>query len=136
MELKNFITETLKQIINGVEEAQKDVQNNGAYINPTDIVNDNLSSITINDKKIRVSNINFEVEVSTIDESDTTKGVGVYIANFGIGGKQKDNDKAISTNKISFVVPIAFSTIQYDENNTPTPSIYMTGGSQRRNNQY
>lgn len=136
MELKNFITETLKQIINGVEEAQKDVQNNGAYINPTDIVNDNLSSITINDKKIRVSNINFEVEVSTIDESDTTKGVGVYIANFGIGEKKKDNDKAISTNKISFVIPIAFSTVDYDDNNTPRQDLFVSGGFQRRNTHY
>ena len=128
MELKEFTKQTLLQIIEGVKEAQVDGLNLGAIINPINIISqdNNINFITLNDNNTVVNNVNFEVEVSTIDETNKDKGAGIFVGHFKLGANVNDIDKTSALNKISFVVPVALPTIDYNENNTP-PQFHFGG---------
>ncbi|MCY1635063.1 hypothetical protein [Marinifilum sp. D737] len=101
MELKDFVKNTLVEITNGIKEAQKATEENGAIINPNfgkaymrdDISNDN--------KHI----IDFKVAVTTTDESNA--GAGIHVASlFKAGGDIKEINSSVST--ICFKVPVIF----------------------------
>lgn len=135
MELKQYVKETLLQIIDGVKEAQEEALEKGAIINPVNIRGGNATNeyININDNSVCVNNIDFEVEISTTDETNTTTGVGIYVAGLGLGTKNNDKGKNLATNKLAFSVPTTLPTIEYDENNTP---LSFSVGTLKRNNIY
>jgi hypothetical protein len=133
MELKQYVKETLLQIIDGVKEAQEEALKKGAIINPVNIRGGNATNVYINDNSVCVNNIDFEVEISTTDETNTTTGVGIYVAGLGLGTKNNDKGKNLATNKLAFSVPTTLPTIEYDENNTP---LSFPVGKMKRNNVY
>lgn len=135
MELKQYVKETLLQIIDGVKEAQTDALDKGAIINPVNIKGGSATDlyISVNNKNVCVNNIDFEVEVSTTDETNTSTGVGIYVAGLGLGTKNNDKGRNLATNKLAFSILATLPTIEYDENNTPFS--YSTGRI-RKNNIY
>ncbi len=135
MELKEFTKQTLLQIIEGVKEAQNEALVKDAYINPVNLYTnkDDNTYVKINDKNIQVTDVNFEVEVSTIDENEKEGGAGIFVGSFKIGTRKSDTDKAIATNKITFTVPLALPVAEYNANNTPLYQHVSVGSSNRRN---
>lgn len=135
MELKQYVKETLLQIIDGVKEAQEEALEKGAIINPVNIRGGNAANeyININDNSVCVNNIDFEVEISTTDETNTSTGIGIYVAGLGLGTKNNDKGRNLATNKLAFSVPTTLPTIEYNENNT---QFSISIGHTMRNNQY
>ena len=135
MELRKYIKEALLQIVDGVKEAQAEALEKGAIINPVNINGGSITNeyIDINDNSVRVNNIDFEIEVSTIDETNASAGVGIYVAGIGFGAKNNDKGSNLAKNKLTFSVPTTLPTAEYDENNTPFP---FSAGRTRTNNNY
>ena len=121
MELNEFITETLKQIIDGVKSAQEQIQYGYQIINPP------ISSKgkhEIKDPKVLgfhaahykgmvgdpikiVSSVEFDVAVATTKQSKSKRGVGIVVASIGAGTqKQKEQSDALQ-NRIKFIIPLA-----------------------------
>ena len=105
MNLQEFITETLKQIIDGVSDAQIHAKTKQAYINaPLNVQGPNLSNI---DRHYLPNQqmIEFDIAVTTTDLK-IFKVVWGYCLKLGIGyqGKKGSTDSEISRIKFSILI--------------------------------
>ena len=95
MELKDFIEETLKQIISGVRRAQESAIELGAKINPR------------GGSVVEMRNVHFDVAVSTSGGTEAKGGIGVFVVPGGSTGSQDQSDVASSSmSRIKFSVPV------------------------------
>jgi hypothetical protein len=108
MELKDFVSETLKQVMEGVKVAQKFSKESGGKINPKGIYTTSTTShpqlYTTDNELVQV--IEFDVAV-TATESDKAKGgIGIFVGAFGIGAQGESGNQNSAINRIQFKVPI------------------------------
>lgn len=99
MDLKDFVRDTLTQIIEGVTEAQSSTQE-GTSVNPVGhgaVPSPSWGHTPIQD-------VEFDVAVTTTEET----GAGGGITVFGVGVGAKMSDLSSSVSRIKFRVPVAF----------------------------
>lgn len=109
MELKDFIKETLVEIINGVKEAQKDIESTGAYINPmVSKSTDKISVAHYSGHTYTIYDVDFDIAVTASDSSGKKGGIGVFLGSVGAGTKAESNESNVFQNKIKFQVPISY----------------------------
>lgn len=108
MELKDFIKETILQIIAGVKNAQEEVIQFGAYVSPMFIKSDRLDTIVTTDgsKDVNVEVVNFDISVTESSSETGTKEDKIGISVIRAGGKNEKETENVSVNRISFSVPI------------------------------
>ena len=110
MKLEDYITESLKEIITGVRNAQTYAKEAGARINPNGMGINRMGQPYINYSSRDVGQTGQMVEfdvVVTISEGDQVKaGIGVFAGSFGIGTQGKTEANNIAVNRIKFTVPI------------------------------
>ena len=111
MELKEFIKETLTQIVEGISEAKKANENSIIDIAPMGLEHrggDTGAYHDKNNKNMNVNLVHFEVALKQNDNNEKTGGFGVFFAN--IGGKYGETDKKgnESITSIKFSIPILF----------------------------
>lgn len=109
MNLKDFVSETLTQIIEGVKDAQEKARKYNGRVNP-DIwrTPDNLSKENIvetSDGKL-VQIIDFNIALTVLKEDDNKTGVGIFVGGLGIGTQNHSNSENGSVSNVKFKVPI------------------------------
>lgn len=100
MELKEFITNTLSEIAQGVADAKPLYKSLGGEINPKkhdSDAKDSYKSITI---------VNFEVALGQNTSDTNTKGIGVLFGMLSVGGDNVDKKSEQYATKIQFSVPV------------------------------
>jgi hypothetical protein len=109
MKLQEFVKETLREIIAGVQEAQTYAATTGARINPDeDHARANTSYIDTSDGGIApIKEIDFDVAVTSTDTTEAQAGAGIFVAALGIGAKGKSDTLNSCVSRIKFSVPIA-----------------------------
>jgi len=117
MKLKDFITETLKEIIDGVKGAQQHAAEAGGAINPTGLLYFEGSSQAIQHKKTsRIGqDIEFDIEVAAVEEEKTKGGAGIFIGSIGLGLQGQSGAENRSVNRIKFKIPVIFPKMEYKE---------------------
>ena len=111
MELKDFVKETLSQIVAGVEAAQTEVRDCGGLVNPAyrpRKKEPSASHFGELDHGQNIFLIDFDVAVTVLEESGTEAKVKLNVVSLlglGAGGESSNSNSA--TNKISFKVPLA-----------------------------
>ena len=119
MELKNFVSETISSIIDGVRIAQIEAEKNDALVNPGGLMRSisNVSSNALwdNSNNVYAQQISFDVAV-TVEENAGGKGSikilgGVINAEAGGNGSVKSGIE----NRVQFVVPV-FLPVQDTKN--------------------
>ncbi|WP_299108615.1 hypothetical protein [uncultured Tenacibaculum sp.] len=106
MELKKFIKQTLIEITNGVKEAQEEIKDSGAYINPEGFHSgENLQSGYRGEYR-HIQKIKMSVGVNVVENSEIKGGAGI-ISVFSLGLNGKVSDVNTVTNKIEFEIPIS-----------------------------
>jgi hypothetical protein len=107
MELKEFISNTLIQIVDGVKEAKEkcEVGNN---INPkiSRIGGDISKRSTRTDDFKVVQHVSFDVALTVEETEGSKEGVGVFIAAIGLGKENAESTQSSSVSRIKFEVPI------------------------------
>lgn len=100
MELKTFVAETIKEIIDGIAEAQDQVINRYNYSERgyVEIGNNSQHSISFD----------ISVTSSQSDDKEGKAGVFIKVVDFGAKSTSKSSDSA--TNRIHFNVPIVYPT--------------------------
>jgi hypothetical protein len=94
MELKEFITETLKQINDGLQDGSK-------FIN---------SKKGLGVKKDYI-NLSFDIAVTTVQDESTSGGAKISVASIlSAGGGKEKNLSSTNYSRIQFHVPIYIST--------------------------
>ncbi len=127
MDLKEFVSETLLSIINGVNDAQEKSKELGAFINPgglmrnTSNVSDN--SVWDNSTNNYAQPVTFDVAITAEDTAQAGAKVKVLSGILGgdIGGEK--GNKNVVASRIQFTVPILLPA--HDVEN---PNARKTGG--------
>ncbi|MBX3703619.1 MAG: hypothetical protein KF822_07590 [Steroidobacteraceae bacterium] len=110
MELKDFVSQSIVSIVEGVVSAQERTRAHGAFVNPTKLtrtitnIGENAIWNNLDNNIARL--VRFDVAV-TVEEGTTSAGkIGVVsgLLNLGSAGTSEDKSKAIS--RIAFDVPI------------------------------
>ena len=117
MDLENFISESLKQIIAGVRSAQEhaDQHPSGAAINPrgiTAIQKDSEGRRHPHDMitKLPIHQVEFDIAVTVTQSSHGKADGGLRIAalGIGIGGEKGSKDENSSVSRLKFTVPVVW----------------------------
>lgn len=115
MELKEFISEALVQIVAGIEDAQEKIETSNAEISPS--YNNRQQNIMeklnlIQSRKGNViQQVNFDIAVSATEGTGTKAGVGVLAGAFNLGASGSSNQENQTASRIKFAVPVTLPTI-------------------------
>lgn len=122
MDLKEFVTKTLVQIVEGVQAAQTTVltdalidPSSNALINPSSTEREGSRMVAGKDyKAVRfVHNVEFDVAVTVSSGSEAKGGAGLFVAAIGMGAQAQKSTENIAISRVRFEVPIAFPTSRY-----------------------
>lgn len=101
MELKDFITQTLDQVIGGIKAAQEG--EDGKLINARILGGVDAGGMLVNAGGLgMLTRVDFDVLVS----AETSGSGGAKLTVFGIGAEGAGEHKSASANRITFSVPI------------------------------
>jgi hypothetical protein len=116
MELKEFIEETLMQVVEGVKSAQEKALEFGACISPKGMRTDARSNYIHIGQNVDMplGQIDFEIALTSSDEKESKGGIGVMLAGIGIGGQERTDMKNVSITNIKFSVPVLLSCVDAD----------------------
>ncbi len=108
IELSQFVSDALSQIVEGIADAQKRAIDRGAVINPraSEIVSSR--AVGKGDYCRLVEDIEFDVAVTTAEGTKIAGKVGVLAAVMGAGIGAESTGQAQSISRIKFKIPIAF----------------------------
>ncbi|MFR0995647.1 MAG: hypothetical protein ACLSGQ_13665 [Parabacteroides distasonis] len=119
MELKDFISETLSQIIDGVTEVQAKYKEKNVLINPDKIEGSGgeyyisgRSSSHIHTTLIQ--NIEMDVAITATEGNENKVGIGVAKI-LNIGTSRETNAQNTTLSRIKFSIPVSLPTTSTDE---------------------
>jgi hypothetical protein len=110
MDLETYIAETLKQIVGGIITAQQSMKDKRTVINPHSIVES--GGLYCEGDKVHnprtVHIIHYEVSIGQMKGTETKGGIGVFLANVGIGAQGKTESTSNAINTIKFSIPVIY----------------------------
>ena len=113
MELKDFVSETLKQVMEGVKMAQNKAAEFGGTINPQGFL---ISEKSVPFRRGGVDLvgqvIEFDIVVSTHDTDKAKGGVGIFVGEIGVGVRGEAESQSTAVNRIQFSIPVYLPTQQ------------------------
>jgi len=121
MELQEFVSQTLKQIVDGTKTAQQHATGQGAKINPPDVSLagsegvQRLYAYAGHDGKIHtaeVQQVDFDVALTTAEEKEGKLGVGIFVAGIALGAKGQRDTSNVLVNRVKFSVPLGLPVSQ------------------------
>ncbi len=106
MELKEFISSTLCQIIDGIKDAQ---EKHDAFINPKQSRKGPTKEVYIQDEYGKpITDISFDIAVTAEDKSDAEGGAKISVMSLGFGGKMSETNLSKTASRIQFEIPICY----------------------------
>lgn len=105
MELKEFISDAITQICEGVKDAQERCNKVDAKINPPM----NGDSITDNPcmRYRKHSKVHFNITLQSFVDDKGKSGIGVLLASVSLGTAKENSQGSSSLTSVEFSVPIA-----------------------------
>lgn len=114
MQLKNFISETLSQLLEGVADAQARVQLSGGRVSPNvRTPNDSKALYGKTSDQLPVIFVDFDVSVEAQEGTGTKGGIGVVTGMFNLGSTGESRENRQSVNRIKFSIPVALPLQPY-----------------------
>ncbi len=113
MELKEFVAETLKQVVDGIIDAQEYTKPKGATINPRGMIQNPQVGLIVADNPTRPQPpipqmLEFDVAISVSEGKEAKAGIGVWAGAVGVGTQAKLEDGSLTVSRIKFSVPVLF----------------------------
>lgn len=105
MELKEFIKETVENIVEGVVAAQDVIAEKGAEINPRK-VQFRQNGEWNNYNSGMPHSVEFDVGLTSVDKSGSTEGIGVFLGGVSLGKKNDSGVEQTAITKIKFTIPL------------------------------
>lgn len=108
MDLKTFVAESLKQIAEGIKEAQ--AANTGALIAPRLTVSEKgIQTISgIRPNCFAPQRVTFDIAVSAVEKDTVEGGGGIRVMGFRAGADAQSVSQNTTVSRISFEVPISW----------------------------
>ena len=118
MNLKEFIKESIVQISQGITEAEDELQDSSAVVNPRHVATAKTDGVygymvSPDDTKHKyyraaVQSVDFDVAVYASESTGKKAGVGLMVGTVGIGAQGKEESGSRSESRIKFSVPVTF----------------------------
>ena len=107
MELREFISETISNVIFGIEDAREKIKGTDGKINPP-VMADGEISKSEDPQGREIEEIEFEISLKLEEKEGSKATIGVFSGIFGgsVEGKSASTNQAV--NKIKFSIPIVF----------------------------
>ena len=105
MELKDFIKETLEQIVDGVSNASESIKSKGGVINPSSMSFTKDGQYN-NFPHVMPSNVEFDVGLTATDKTGSTEGIGVFLGAINLGKKNEAGLETVAITRVKFTVPL------------------------------
>lgn len=101
MELKEFITQTLVQIQQGVQDAiaQQSTGANNGIINPVFSMYDSVG-------KEQIQKVEFDVAVTATDKSSGGGKAGIKVFSVELGGEGSKGSESSVASRVKFTIPL------------------------------
>lgn len=108
MKLKDFLKDTLVQIVDGVTEAENELRHKGASANP---VGGYFDQSAVGDRQWSFADgitetVEFDVALTNSEKDGTSQGIGVLLGGITLGAKGHTEETISSVTRIKFKVPI------------------------------
>lgn len=106
MELKDFVSEAIEQISQGIKDAGNVCAKDGVKINPEcRSVAEGIVGVKSEGNAIMLK---FHLGLCENSDSQNKKGIGVFLGNIGVGTNltDKNENKVVST--LDFSIPVVF----------------------------
>ncbi len=112
MELEDFVSESLKQIIDGVRTTPGRVAENGAKINPREVqfATQKYAGVWDKGSQALIQRIKYDVAVTSSEGTKKKGGIGVFFGTVGLGTGGESGVESNSASRIKFSVPIVLPT--------------------------
>src|SRR5262245_54599879 len=115
MELRDFVRETLTQIMDGVKSAQELQDGHGGEVNPSlwnrgssigveSVIEENKGMVSESRRMIEF--VQFDIAVVATEGTGTKGGIGVFVGAVGLGSQGESRHSSESQSRIQFRVPI------------------------------
>ena len=105
MELKDFIKETITQIVDGVVEAQVAIAKHGAEINPKKVQFKEAGQYNYHNSG-KPQMVEFDVGLTIIKKVGSADGVGVFLGAISLGKKNDEGSEHTAVSRIRFSLPV------------------------------
>lgn len=121
MDLKDFVKESLVQISKGIVEANQELQEIGAIINPLHVIVNSENSQAYGrtgtspnyHKNSRVvEKVEFDVAVVAEEGTQTKAGIKLSVATLGLNAGGQSNASDRSESRIKFTIPVVFPGVE------------------------
>ncbi len=108
MRLQKFISETLTQIIHGVEDAQNNIDSDSGRINPRIIGGSVIENgrEQLASESVETTPVSFDIAVLVDKGKTKDEGIGIVVASIGLGSRKKVEISDSSISRIKFEVPV------------------------------
>lgn len=109
MELRQFVSETLGQIVGGIKDAQENTDNEGALIVPAREGGSYHAQEELDHDGFihSIQAIDFDVAITTTEATGTKGGIGLFVGAVGLGTQGASDTSNQSVSRIKFTIPIA-----------------------------
>jgi hypothetical protein len=98
MQLRQFVKSTITDVFSAIMDAQKEMGKNYGNIAPA------RSGV----RREAIDTIEFDVVLASGDQSAESGGIGVWLANLGVGAKAQSSAENSTQTRIRFSVPVLF----------------------------
>ena len=111
MNLQEFVTEGITQIVRGVIKAQETLRDTNSLVNPCMKLTGKEHTIGVAEGYAGqpVTNVEFDVAVSVSEETGTKGGIGIIVGAIGIGTQGRSDTSSGTLSRIRFNVPLLLS---------------------------
>lgn len=105
MELKNFVKETLQQIVEGAAMAQEAISEQGGSVNPSSM-RFQKDGVWNNYDHAMPQEVVFDVGLTSTDKSGSSEGIGVFLGSINLGKRNEEGAEQVAVTKVRFTVPL------------------------------
>jgi hypothetical protein len=122
MNLQNFVTESIVQIVRGIEAANDALKDSTAVVSPKNVVPIDTERSHVfgyliepdsqGQYRTSVQRIDFDVAVYAEEGTETKGGIGLMVGTIGLGSQGKSDKSHSSESRIKFAVPIILPALK------------------------
>ena len=106
MNLDEFISESLMQILQGIRTAQQNTNEMGPGIG---IINPKWG--TAPDHATYISEVGFDIAISAVDQQTGGGKAGLKVLSVEVGGARETSTERSSVSRVSFRLPVSFPAV-------------------------
>ena len=110
MDLQNFVASTLVQIVQGIKEAQRQLADTGARVNPGHAQapgQSGRSALRDQGTWNETQDIAFDIAITAAEGSETGGVLGIRVLAAQIGGGRVATQESSGVSRVKFVIPLS-----------------------------